>query len=123
MLLRRCFINSLPHYLQLVCGCMQVVFDGEFPLEGAKVVETAMRRTVNRVMRQAQAQPGCKARHGCTVKLALHGHDDLRALVSNNTAPGVQQKHKPNQQQQQQQPKQQQLARQHQARQSPSEEL
>jgi hypothetical protein len=109
--------------LLVVCVAVQVAYDGEFPLDGAKVVETAMMRTVSRVMRQAQAQPGCKAKHGCTVKLALDGQG-LTALVSNNTAPVVQQKQKPKpKKQQQQQPKQQQPAHQHHPRRPSTEEL
>lgn len=82
------------------CACVQVVFEGEYPLDGAKVVETAMTRSVGRVLRQAQAQPGCKARHGCTIRLALQGQDGLKALVANNTAGGT-----PTTSQQQQQQK------------------
>lgn len=72
-----------------VCLPVQVVFEGEYPLDGAKVVETAMTRSVGRMLRQAQAQPGCKARHGCTIRLALQGQDGLKALVANNTAGGT----------------------------------
>lgn len=79
---------------------LQVVFEGAYPLDGAKVVETAMTRTVGRLTRHARAMPGCKARHGCIVKLTLNGQDGLKALVANNTSPSLWKQQKQPQQKQ-----------------------
>lgn len=92
--------------LSLVPCCvlwLQITFEGEYPLDGAKVAEAALTRTVNRVVRQALAQPGCKASHGCTLQLAVHSTQELKAWVANNTARGLppQQPAPPLQQQQQ----------------------
>lgn len=73
----------------LAPAAFQVVYDGEYPLDGAKVVETALRHTVSGLIRLASQKPGCKASHGCSLHLAEHSHDQLKVLVANNTAKGL----------------------------------
>lgn len=101
---------------------LQVSYEGRYPLDGAKVVETAMMRHVDRLIRHAAAKPGCKAAHGCSIQLALQEQDSssLRVLVANNTAASAQQRKRAQQQevlrqQQLQQQQQQQRRDQHSA--------
>lgn len=61
---------------------MQVYFEGEHPLDGAKVVESAMTRHVNRLIRKAAAEPDCKAPHRCTLQLVMRNRTDLDILIS-----------------------------------------
>lgn len=65
---------------------MQVTYEGEFPLDGAKVVDAVMKWRVDRGLRAAVAKPGCKAVHGCTLELFVGDGDSIRIRVTNNTA-------------------------------------
>jgi hypothetical protein len=68
---------------------VQVYFEGEHPLDGAKVVESAMTRHVNRLIRKAAAGPECKAPHRCTLQLVMRNRTGLDILMTANTAPAL----------------------------------
>lgn len=71
---------------------LQVSFEGTFPLDGAKVVEQALRWNFDGVVRRAAAKPGCSNTYGCTLHLRVCEADGgLCVRVSNNTRTSLQQ--------------------------------
>eukprot|EP00879_Flechtneria_rotunda_P003365 GHRR01003593.1.p1 GENE.GHRR01003593.1~~GHRR01003593.1.p1 ORF type:complete len:369 (+),score=124.57 GHRR01003593.1:1009-2115(+) len=64
----------------------KVEFSGDYPLDGAKVIDAAITRQVARPMRRAVGMPGCTSWQGCTITLTVQDSVRLKLVVRNNTS-------------------------------------